>query len=106
MKRSYPSTIRTDYGQDPGGRRVNQEDTMTERDTTDQALLDTSDISAEPEDLTSQEAAQMDAREGRGARQVPGAEASDEYVAEHTEGTNDPAAKNANFTRDTNQDGS
>ncbi|MPY65184.1 hypothetical protein F8S09_00550 [Deinococcus sp. SDU3-2] len=36
-------------------------------------------------DLTDQEAAKLNANPGRGARQEPGAEPSDEYVEEHVE---------------------
>ncbi|MCP2015686.1 hypothetical protein L1280_002862 [Deinococcus sp. HSC-46F16] len=38
-------------------------------------------------DLTDQEAAKLNANPGRGARQEPGAQASDEYVDDHIEGT-------------------
>lgn len=38
-------------------------------------------------DLTDQEAAQLNANPGRGARQEPGAQASDEYVEDHIERT-------------------
>ena len=44
------------------------------------------DAQAEGTDFTDKEREQLDARDGRGNRQVPGAEASDEYVAEHVEG--------------------
>lgn len=44
------------------------------------------DAQAEGTDFTGQEREQLDARDGRGARQVPGAAASDEYVAKHIEG--------------------
>lgn len=37
--------------------------------------------------LSDQEAAKLNAGPGRGARQEPGAQTSDEYVEEHVEGT-------------------
>lgn len=40
-------------------------------------------------DLTDKEIVELHAREGRGARQVPGAEPSDEYVQDHVEGSED-----------------
>lgn len=44
------------------------------------------DNQAEGIDFTDKEVEQLGAREGRGDRQVPGAEASDEYVAKHVDG--------------------
>ncbi len=41
---------------------------------------------ADGTDLTDKEIVDLHARPGRGDRQVPGAEPSDEYVEEHVEG--------------------
>jgi len=49
---------------------------------------DGGDVRPEDTNLTDQEAAQLGAHSGRGARQVPGAEPSDEYVQEHVTGGN------------------
>lgn len=49
---------------------------------------DGGDIRTENTGLTDQEAAQLGAHAGRGARQEPGAQPSDEYVQEHVTGGN------------------
>ncbi|WP_152544875.1 hypothetical protein [Deinococcus phoenicis] len=44
------------------------------------------DLQPDGTDLTRAEAERLNALPGQGARQVPGAEPSDEYVEEHVEG--------------------
>ncbi|ULH14781.1 hypothetical protein MF271_12395 [Deinococcus sp. KNUC1210] len=63
---------------------------MTQSDDRYQALQDAGDVTADAEDLSATEQEQMKIHEGRGARQEQGAEASEEYVDEHTTGDNNP----------------
>ncbi|THF70107.1 hypothetical protein E7T06_08625 [Deinococcus sp. Arct2-2] len=77
---------------------------MTDRsnDSDDQANTsngNTGDMNADAESLSSEEAQQMGARAGRGARSEPGAHASDEYIEEHVQEGNDQPAGNSEISR-------
>ncbi len=64
-------------------------------DSRKEALLDQGDVSAETEELSSQEQAQLGGHPGRGGGQVDGADPSDEQVDARISGENQPGAKNA-----------
>lgn len=53
----------------------------------------TGDMTPGTEALSDQEAAEFNAEPGRGARQVPGAVPSDEYIEEHVEGMDEQGPK-------------
>ncbi|WP_019009130.1 hypothetical protein [Deinococcus aquatilis] len=65
----------------------------------DQDNTDTGDMNADTESLSSAEAQQMGAGAGRGARNEPGAQASDEYIEEHVQGDSDQPAGNSEISR-------
>lgn len=65
----------------------------------DQSNTDTGDMNADAESLSSAEAQQMGAGVGRGARDEPGAQASDEYIEEHVQSGSDQPAGNSEISR-------
>jgi len=65
----------------------------------DQDNTETGDMNADAEGLSSAEAQQMGAGAGRGARNEPGAQASEEYVEEHVQGDSDQPANNSEISR-------
>jgi hypothetical protein len=66
---------------------------MTQDDRRKEALLEQGDVSADPEELSGTESGQMGANAGRGARQEPGAEASEAYIDEHISGDSAPGTR-------------
>lgn len=64
-------------------------------DSRKEALLNQGDVSAETEQLSSEELQQMHVPHGRGGEQVDGADPSDEQVDEHVSSENQPGASNA-----------
>ncbi len=74
---------------------------MTDRKSgsDEQTDSDSGDLTADAGNLSGAEAQQMDSGAGRGARTVPGAEASDEYIEEHVQGATDQAANNSEIAR-------
>ena len=64
-------------------------------DSRKEALLEQGDVSAETEELSSQEQAQMHVSPGRGGGAVDGADPGDEQVDAHISGDNQPGARNA-----------
>ena len=69
-------------------------------DSRKDALLDQGEVSAEAEELSSQEQAQLHVSHGRGGQSVDGADPSDEQIDEHVSGDNQPGAKNAEINRE------
>jgi len=68
-------------------------------DSRKEALLEQGDVSADAENLSSEEMQQMGTTPGRGGNSVDGADPSDEQVDSHVSGDNQPGAKNADTNR-------
>ena len=69
-------------------------------DSRKEALLDQGEVSAEAEELSSQEQAQLHVSHGRGGQSVDGADPTDEQIDEHVSGDNQPGARNAEVNRE------
>lgn len=73
---------------------------MTQEDTQDKGQAVGGDVSAESNLLSDAEANQIGSSGGAGARQEPGADASEEFIDEHVSGENAPGAKNSSISRE------